>query len=542
MSEIIYLDDKRYPGPETFPAPSYVKGIPTQEELDSLPRMFTWGELKDFIKDGSLELLGRNYSLQKRYDRWMTGIKREYGSTEKYLSTTRLPWSSFTQTTTSPSQSPQPPGSTPSNPDNLTGRSAPVSGTSTPSAGFVSLSSLSNKRKRHERSLKRQSSTPVSGDDQAVTNGFGSSQFQNAFTKMDEKSTGSSVGSGEDDDDDDEEEAEYLRYDHEKGLDRTKYACLINDWPYNIPYGVRHYCVWSKVPIAHPELVNYDPTLWARIEFCGLSGFTGVLDHPPPSAGGGTPTSGISPTPPEGQPSPSSVDPAITGDSPVEVSQTSSSPAIPTTFPLGHSSVQVNDPSKINGNPGHNSVNVEDSMKIHGNNDHTSVNVNAPMKINGNSVHTSIEIDNPLQTNGNSTSSIEHKTTNGSNHTPPGIANQSSDPNGEIQIQKNGGEELSGLVKLRLESEKEDLKVPPSVERLAGPEMRKWAGVTYESPGGKEVGNMVRGLWDERGWECLWFVNPPHLQSVPTLSHFHIFARRKTPEEIDAAEEVLGRG
>ena len=38
----------------------------------------------------------------------------------------------------------------------------------------------------------------------------------------------------------------------------------------------------------------------------------------------------------------------------------------------------------------------------------------------------------------------------------------------------------------------------------SGPEKRKWAGVGYECAGGGEVGRMVRGLWDERGWECLW--------------------------------------
>lgn len=38
----------------------------------------------------------------------------------------------------------------------------------------------------------------------------------------------------------------------------------------------------------------------------------------------------------------------------------------------------------------------------------------------------------------------------------------------------------------------------------SGPEERRWAGVRYESEGGEEVGRMVRGLWDERGWECLW--------------------------------------
>ena len=43
-----------------------------------------------------------------------------------------------------------------------------------------------------------------------------------------------------------EEPAVYLRWDSTT-LDSEKYAVLPNDWPYNIPYGVRHYCVWSKV-------------------------------------------------------------------------------------------------------------------------------------------------------------------------------------------------------------------------------------------------------------------------------------------------------
>ena len=50
-----------------------------------------------------------------------------------------------------------------------------------------------------------------------------------------------------------------------------------------------------------------------------------------------------------------------------------------------------------------------------------------------------------------------------------------------------------------------------------GREMRRWAGVTYESKGGKEIGRMVRGLWDERGWETVWFVNPA-VSTVNTLN------------------------
>ena len=69
---------------------------------------------------------------------------------------------------------------------------------------------------------------------------------------------------------------------------------------------------------------------------------------------------------------------------------------------------------------------------------------------------------------------------------------------------------------------------------------------------GEEVDIFVRKRWREREWETAWFVNPPvsyfpiassylflnaelffqRLQSVPDLSHIHVFARRKTREEI----------
>lgn len=75
-----------------------------------------------------------------------------------------------------------------------------------------------------------------------------------------------------------------------------------------------------------------------------------------------------------------------------------------------------------------------------------------------------------------------------------------------------------------------------------GADQRAWAGVTYESEGGREVGRMVRGLWDPRGWETAWFVNPPRLQSVPGFAHFHVFARRKTPVEINASEKAWEEG
>ena len=59
-----------------------------------------------------------------------------------------------------------------------------------------------------------------------------------------------------------EEQAEgegpvYLRWEGKRGLDKEKFAVLPNDWPYNVPVGVRHYCVWSRVsyPFTPPRSV-----------------------------------------------------------------------------------------------------------------------------------------------------------------------------------------------------------------------------------------------------------------------------------------------
>lgn len=181
----------------------------------------------------------------------------------------------------------------------------------------------------------------------------------------------------------------YLTYDPARGLDHSKYAVLPNDWPYCVPYGVRHFCVWSRVPIAHPELVGYDRAAWRHIEEEGLAGFTGVL-------------------------------PSFSVDNSAD--------------------------SLINDGPGRSGP---------------------------------------------------------------------ADPHAQ-----------GGWYAVDLE--------------YSGAELRRWAGVEFETPGGQKVGEMVRGLWDERGWETIWFVNPARLQSVPGLAHFHVFARRKTPEEIDVSEKVFG--
>ncbi|KAL5501454.1 hypothetical protein ACEPAH_8714 [Sanghuangporus vaninii] len=57
---------------------------------------------------------------------------------------------------------------------------------------------------------------------------------------------------------------------------------------------------------------------------------------------------------------------------------------------------------------------------------------------------------------------------------------------------------------------------------------------------GAEVQKFIANRWIEREWETCWFVNPPRLQSVKGLAHIHIFARKKSPEEI-AAWDTLER-
>jgi len=45
----------------------------------------------------------------------------------------------------------------------------------------------------------------------------------------------------------------------------------------------------------------------------------------------------------------------------------------------------------------------------------------------------------------------------------------------------------------------------------------------------QEIEKCVRARWPEPQWECAWFMNPPPLQSIPGLAHFHVFARPRTP-------------
>ncbi|EKC97378.1 cytoplasm protein [Trichosporon asahii var. asahii CBS 8904] len=497
-NEVVYCGDTRYPGPAYYPAPPEITGTPSQAELDAHPRLFTWGELKEIIPDTStLGRLSRNKELQARYESWMRGQKERWGGTEKYLMHARLPWAdefkaasaskaggddkatpsasglitpatepTYDQHTalshpeidltpsTNPDSKPQP--SSKPKPSRLSfGRSgaavaaqhalspkharfpsgsggtpgyshqATASETATPGSGASTPSSVAyvpidEALERVSRRLRRKAGSKAgsvrsyaSDDESARTSPMHSTRVSAELTRPSvspprqaghspERTDGADGVDGVREEDagpdgnyglkDDELEHDvYLTYDPRRGLDHSKYAVLPNDWPYCVPYGVRHFCVWSRVPIAHPELVGYDRAAWQHIETEGLAGFTGVI-------------------------------PSFTDRS------DGAPPGTPT-----------------NDGPGRSGP---------------------------------------------------------------------ADPHSE------GGWYAVDLA-------------------YGGREMKRWAGVQFETPGGQKVGEMVRGLWDERGWETIWFVNPARLQSVPGLAHFHVFARRKTPEEIEVSERVF---
>jgi hypothetical protein len=51
MAQVIYNGDTRYPAPPAYAPPAGIGGIPTQAELDAFPKMFTWGELKEIVRE-----------------------------------------------------------------------------------------------------------------------------------------------------------------------------------------------------------------------------------------------------------------------------------------------------------------------------------------------------------------------------------------------------------------------------------------------------------------------------------------------------------
>lgn len=139
-----------------------------------------------------------------------------------------------------------------------------ASGAATPSsAGFVSLASLKLVNGKLRRAKGKASadqagiagsgvSAEASGSSSPGT-GSGSASPRGGGVEKDPAAE-PGAHEGKDEEGENEEEGEgddespvYLRYDAEQGLDTDKYAVLYNDWPYNVPYGVSHHCVWSRV-------------------------------------------------------------------------------------------------------------------------------------------------------------------------------------------------------------------------------------------------------------------------------------------------------
>jgi len=77
----------------SIPTVALRSGPPTTDELRiHYPACFTWSQLKAFINSGDLGLLKRDKKLQRRYNEWVVGIKKEYGSPTDYLLNHRLQW------------------------------------------------------------------------------------------------------------------------------------------------------------------------------------------------------------------------------------------------------------------------------------------------------------------------------------------------------------------------------------------------------------------------------------------------------------------
>ena len=64
-SKVVYDDDHRYPRPTAHTPPGHITGITTQSELDAQARMFTWGELKEIVRESSLSRAGSSTSYQR---------------------------------------------------------------------------------------------------------------------------------------------------------------------------------------------------------------------------------------------------------------------------------------------------------------------------------------------------------------------------------------------------------------------------------------------------------------------------------------------
>lgn len=205
--------------PALYPLPSTISGVPTQAEQEALPRMFTWAQIREIIQVCDLGRLKRNPEMQARYDAWNVELKKVHGSVERYLLGLRLP-PAFASTHASQSR-------------------ASTSNTPTTSGGSVS---------------PVEASLSVSSSD--VTLESASSSLQDEYVRFDDLDVSDLLVGG-------------------KGM------CLLpNDWPYNVPYGVKHSILWTQKPIFHQALVDFDPSEWKKINEDGFSGSTGLTDEP----------------------------------------------------------------------------------------------------------------------------------------------------------------------------------------------------------------------------------------------------------------------
>ncbi|WVQ77606.1 hypothetical protein IAR50_007294 [Cryptococcus sp. DSM 104548] len=315
MLDIIYAEDRRYPGP-TISTPKAGE-VMAQEEFDALRPLYTWGELKEIAQAGRLEKFGRNGKVQSRYWFWKAQVLREHGTLENYLKINNLPWGEDDDSEVIQKQE------------------------KTVSVEGVLVAPLLGYKEDHY-------------------------SFENAMPP-------------------------YLQWESMKHGKNKTWAVLRNQMPYSVPHDVRHFVVWVRVPIYHPELIQHDDAKWQKIKEEGLGGFTGVIP-------------------------------------PIDNCEDFKAPA--------------GDPDNIR------------------------------------SFYYTL----------------------------------STIPGGWYHHDQSKG----------------------------SAEVQKWYGVQYEAEGGHEVASMVRDLWDERGWECVWFANPAKIRSIPGLAHFHVLARRKTPDEIDASEAIWG--
>ncbi|CAO1630574.1 unnamed protein product [Jaminaea pallidilutea] len=89
-----------------------------------------------------------------------------------------------------------------------------------------------------------------------------------------------------------------------------------------------------------------------------------------------------------------------------------------------------------------------------------------------------------------------------------------------------------GLHTMQLLKEKDGVTVAPAAGEngSARAKTREGAASMAERAhqwAGRHVRAYVQKKWPEDQWQTAWFCNPPHLRTVPGLSHFHVIVRKK---------------